>query len=67
MCFRISSSGHAGSDAVGISYTAMHTQELFCNISLHDDRTVSNHDSFVLQFQANFIWCLHLLDYDKIK
>jgi len=45
-CFWISSSGSAGSNAVGISYTAIHTQELFCNISLHSERTVSNRDLF---------------------
>jgi len=65
-CFGISSSGGAGSDAVGISYTATYTQELFCNISLHG-KTVSIHDRFVLQFRANFICRLHLLGYDKIK
>jgi len=61
------SSGSAGSNAVRISYTATHTQELFCNISLHGERTVANHDRFILQFRANFICCLHLLRYDKIK
>jgi len=45
----------------------MHTQELFGNISLHGARTVSNHDRFALQFQANFICCQDLLGYDKIK
>jgi len=54
MCFWLSSSGSAGSNAVRILYTAAHTQELFCNISLHGERTVSNHDSFVLQFRAKF-------------
>jgi len=53
-CFWISSSGSADSNDVRISYTAMHTQELFCNISLHGERTVSNHDSFLLQFRAKF-------------
>ena len=53
-CFWISSSGSAGSDAVRISYTATHTQELFCNISLHGERKVSNHARFVLQFRAKF-------------
>jgi len=47
------------------SYTATH--ELFCNISLHGKRTISNHDRFVLQFRADFVCCLHLLGYDKIK
>ena len=54
MCFWISSTGRAVSNAVRISYTATHTQELFCNILLHGERTVSNHDHFVLQFQAKF-------------
>jgi len=40
----------SGSNAV----TAMHTQELFCNISLHGERTVVNHDRFILQFRAKF-------------
>jgi len=53
-CFWISSSGSAGSYAVRISYTSAHTQELFCNISLHGERTVSNHDRFDLQFRAKF-------------
>jgi len=66
-CFWISYSGNAGSNADRIAYTATHTQELFCNISLHGERTVSNHDRFVLQFRANFICCLHTLGYDKIK
>jgi len=67
-CFWISSSGSAGSNAIAItiSYTATHTQELFCKISLHGERTVSNYDRFVLQFRANFVCCLHLLGYDKI-
>jgi len=60
-CFRISSSGSPSSNAVRISYTATHTQELFCKISLHGERTVCNHDCFILQFRANFICCLHLL------
>jgi len=47
-CFWISSSGSAGSHAVRISDTATHTQELFRNILLHGERTVSNHDRFVL-------------------
>jgi len=56
------------SNAVRISYTSAHTQELFCNISLHHgERTVSNHDRFLLQFRASFICCLHLLGYDKIN
>jgi len=66
-CSWISSSDSASSNSVGISYTAMHLQELFSNISLHGARTVSNHDRFSLQFQANFVCCLHLLGYDKIK
>ena len=65
-CFWISSFGSASSNAVRISYTATHTQ-LFCNISLHGTRTVSNYDHFILQFQANLICCLHLLGYHKIK
>jgi len=60
-CFWISSSGSAGSNVVRISYTATHTQERFCNTSLHGERTIANHDRFVLQFRANFICCLHLL------
>jgi len=67
MCFWISSSDSAGSNAVRISYTATHTQELFCKISLRGEKIVSNNDRFVLQFRANFICCLHLLGYDKIK
>jgi len=31
-----------------MSYTATHMQELFCSISLHEERTVTNHDCFVL-------------------
>jgi len=34
--------------------------ELFCNISLHGKRTLSNRDRFVLQFRPKFIYCLHL-------
>jgi len=60
-CFWIVFSGSAGSNDVGISYTATHTQEQFCKISLHGERTVSNHDRFVLEFRANHICCLHLL------
>ena len=66
-CVWISSFGSASSNAIGISYTATHTQELFCNILFHGKRTVSNHDHFVLQFRANFICSLHLLGYDKFK
>ena len=53
-CFWISLFGSAGSNAVRTSYTATHTQELFCNISLHGERTVFNHNRFVLQFCAKF-------------
>jgi len=53
-CFWISSFDSASSNAVRISYTATHTQELLYNILLHGERTVSNHDRFILQFQAKF-------------
>jgi len=57
-CFWIFSSGSASSNAVRISYTATYTQELFCRISLHGERTAVS---------GNFICCLHILGYDKIK
>ena len=42
--------------------------ELFCNISLHGERTRSPIVIILFcSFNQNFICCLHLLNYDKIK
>jgi len=57
MCFGISSSGSANSNARQSGQKLVHCHahaELFCNISLHGERTVSSRDGFVLQFQPKF-------------
>jgi len=43
-------------------------KELFCNISLHGGKTQSPIEIVLFcSFDPNFICCLYLLGYDKIK